>query len=48
LKFLEDRKGLIGRVYLGVALFFAGKKTYLLETLQFALNVTGIFFYEFS
>lgn len=35
---------LVGRVNLGVALFFVCQKTDLLEPLQFALDIAGVFF----
>lgn len=46
LEFLENRELLVGRVNLGVTLLFAGQEANFFKPLQFALNVTRIFFYQ--
>lgn len=45
LKFFKNWELLVSRIDLGVALFFAGQKTYFFEALQLTLNVAWIFFY---
>jgi hypothetical protein len=46
LEFFEDRELLICVVDLGVALLLGDEETDLLEALQFALDVTGVFLDE--
>lgn len=47
LQFLKNRKLLVRRVNLGIALLVAGKKSDFLQALEFALDVARIFFDEF-
>jgi hypothetical protein len=48
LELFEDDELLVGMVDLGIALFFRDQETSFLETLELALDVTGIFFNELS
>jgi hypothetical protein len=48
LELFKNRKLLIGMVNLGVTLLFGNQKAYFFQTLQFTLNITGVFFDELS
>ena len=48
LKFFKNWELLVRVINLGVTLFFRDKKTDFFETLQLALNITGIFFDKLS
>ena len=46
LEFFEDKEVLVGLIDFGVALLFCNEEADFFEALEFALNITGIFFDE--
>jgi hypothetical protein len=48
LQFLKDDKLLVRVVNLGITLLFGNQKASFFEPLEFALDVTGVFFDKFS
>jgi hypothetical protein len=48
LEFFEDRELLVGRVYLGISLFFTGQEADFFQALELALDIAWIFFYQLS
>ena len=46
LKFLKDNELLVGRINFRIPLFFTREEPYLLQTLQFTLDIAWVFFNE--
>lgn len=48
LQFLKNSEVLVGKVHLGVALFFRNQETDFFQALELALDISGVFFDKFG